>query len=321
MRGFAILGTLMVAACGDGEASRQPSGAESVTLLFAGDAMLAGEIPQALALHELTYGDLLAPVQSPIAGADLAFFNLESVVGASGEPLDKTFTFNAAPEASSALGEIGFDVASLANNHSLDYGAEGLTSTRESLHANAMDELGLVENEQPQKAVIRRIGEVSVGLLAYADPLSPYAYPPEFENFSPRPAAVETSTVTREVEDLAARVDVVVVSVHWGEEEAPITERQRELGHYLVEHGADVVVGHHPHVQQPNEWYGKGLILYSLGNFLFGLQSDPRHLESRLVRVVVDRVGARSAAELKVAVDEKSYVATPDPLGFLAIAR
>ena len=144
-----------------------------------------------------------------------------------------------------------------------------------------------------------------VGFLAYADPQSPFGYAKEFAEFETGPAKAEDVLVADDIRRLRARVNVVVVSVHWGIEYAPeADDRQRELGRLMIDAGAQLVVGHHPHVLQETEWYNGGLILYSLGNFVFDQHTRPLTRVSRLYRLILSAEGVRHAAFLPLHIDQ-----------------
>ena len=315
---------MLVVACGTRRQDSPSPGAEggapaterlergTVTLVFAGDAMFDDGVEAEMSATDPSYHSVLAPVRSFVAPAGLAMLNLETVVGAESTPIDKAFTFNSDPAALEAAAWAGFDGVNLANNHVLDFGAAGLSSTLAHLQELGMFEIGLQQADAPQVPFVLETGGLRIGLLGYADAAEGYAYAAEFVDFAVRPAPAEETAIARDVAALATMTDVLVVSVHWGvENQREITPRQRQLGHFLIEQGVDVVVGHHPHVQQELEWYSGGLILYSLGNFVFGRWALPEHLEGRLVRVDVAKGRVEKADVLELRTDPESWVPTP----------
>jgi poly-gamma-glutamate synthesis protein (capsule biosynthesis protein) len=304
LTGAVVYAALACSSSDDVAASR-----DEVTVLIVGDTMFDGELA---AESAPPVAAILQPVEEYVRMADLALFNLETTLGAAGAPLEKAFTFRSSAAAADALAEAGFDVASVANNHVLDYGAEGLTVTLEHLTASGLAPVGVTEEGQPQTPLIVDLGSIRIGVLAYADGAEGYAYAEEFRAFAIRPAEAIDAAIARDLAALEPQVDAIVVSMHWGiENEGEVSERQRQLGQFLVDHGADLVMGHHPHVQQPSEWVGRSLIAYSLGNFVFGLWSTPEHLETRLLRVTLGKTGCTHADYLELETSPGTWAPTP----------
>jgi poly-gamma-glutamate capsule biosynthesis protein CapA/YwtB (metallophosphatase superfamily) len=249
------------------------------TLFAVGDIMVhATQLDHALDARAGRYDfsdyfSLLAPI---FASGDMVFGNLETPIagedrgGFTGYP-----AFNAPDELLDALAEAHFTVLSTANNHALDRGRVGVERTLEKIRARGMVPVGSAASpeEAEQIVTIERHG-VTLAFLAYTYGLNGGPLP------MGRRYLVQTMDEQRIVADIArARemADAVVLSLHWGEEYArePST-RQRRLARRLVEAGADVIIGHHPHVVQPYEWIEvdtalgqrRGLVSYSLGNIV-----------------------------------------------------
>ncbi len=231
----------------------EPS-APAFSLVFVGDVMLGRGVAQALdGDWEAAFADVrpwLAGTEgSAEAGRILTMANLESPL-TDAPRVGDGYDLRAPPEAVAALLAAGFDLVSLANNHALDAGQAGLQDTVSALRA--------------------------VGITALTDGSTPLQFPgPHSKNlhFLAFDDSVNPLNVSSAVEAVAAaaeRADVVVVSVHWGGEyQAAPGPRQRALARRLSSAGADLIVGHGPHVLQRVEWMGETLVAYSLGNFLF----------------------------------------------------
>ncbi len=214
-----------------------------------------------------------AQVQPWLATADLAFANLESpltVAPYGGDGYD----LRAPPEAVAALEAAGFDAVSLANNHALDGGTVGLAQTLNALEAAGI--AGLVGWETG------RLVDWETGRLVHWAPLPVYqpTNPPIHQStnipiyhllaFDDTVAPLHLVAAADAVSAAAERADLVIVSIHWGGEyQAAPTSRQRAIAGRLSAAGADLIVGHGPHVPQRIEWAGETLVVYSLGNFLF----------------------------------------------------
>lgn len=266
--------------------------ADTVTLAFVGDIMLSRNVQQDLAKRDLDFTYPFKETVSMLESADIAFGNLECPISGRGEALAKKYLFNAPPESVSGLVFAGFDLVSLANNHTLDYGPIALDDTLRILGENQIRVSGISTNDAPQQPLIFERKGLRIGFLAYADPETPYAYPKEFMTFETRPAKAEKEAIARDIAALTPNADIIVVSYHWGiEYENAASPRQVELGQFTIDQGADIVAGHHPHVQQDAAWYKNGLIIYSMGNFVFDQWSRPATLQSRLYTVTVNKEG------------------------------
>lgn len=310
LAGLGVL--LLTPGCGSDEpVARLVARAEPASLVFVGDVMFDRAVAGDFAARGLAPGAALDPTREHVSAADFAAFNLETTVSDERSPLDKRYTFDSDASLLTALADAGFDLANLANNHVLDFGAAGLADTRAHLAEAGLDTCGIAGIDAPQVPFVTERAGLTFGLLGYADPEAPTAYAPEFLAFDPRPARADLALVARDLAALRPRVDVVVVQVHWGVELEPVTERQRSLGRFMIDHGADLVVGHHPHVVEPAEWYGRGLILYSLGHFLCEFPADPAQMTSALVRVTVDQRGVRDAERLELALRPQEWIPRP----------
>lgn len=243
--------------------------------------------------------DVLGSVKS----ADLATANLEVVVSESRAAADKFICLRMSPEHIDDVQSLGFKVMCVANNHSLDFGVEGLRDTISTCKGAGMLPVGAGENiADSLRAEIVETGGKRVAFLAAtttlpnssaAGPSSPGIAPVRVINryridgvtINESPGMspyVETEAVAGDVERLCAAVkasaeqaDLVVVHLHWGvplgwvaPTQDEIADYQRPLAHALVDMGADLIVGHHPHYVQGVEFYKNTPILYSLGNFL-----------------------------------------------------
>lgn len=297
--------------------------ADGVELVLVGDIMLSRNVARSLETRNLAFSYPFAALAEYTQGADIAFGNLECPISDRGTALeDKKYLFRAAPESAVGLAAAGFDVVSLANNHTLDYGADALADTEKHLAAAGVQYVGLVTNDLPQSPMTTTVEGVRVAFLAYADPEAPWAYPKEFEAFSKRPAAARKEIIQGDLMRLHGRADVIVVSLHWGTEYRTEPDlRQRELGRWLIDQGVDVVAGHHPHVQQEPEWYGDGLIIYSMGNYVFDQWTRPETRVSRLYRVVVTKEGVQHAEYLPAEIPRNDWQPRAAADAFVPVPR
>ena len=142
----------------------------------------------------------------------------------------------------------GFDVLSLANNHTHDYGQNGFDTTKAFLDTTPISAV------YPSNPTLKEVHGIRFAILAFDD----------------SETLVDEDAMLTEVATTRPQADVLIVMMHWGFEYHPTqSNRQTRLGHALVDAGANLVIGSHPHWRQPVEEYGGGIIFYSLGNFVF----------------------------------------------------
>lgn len=249
----------------------KPAGSGRVTLMAVGDMMLGrtigdliqGEGPEAPFLDT-------APT---LSSADITVGNLECPISNRGTPEEKTYAFRAPPAAGESLALAGFDVVSLANNHILDYGRLGLEDTLRYLAENQISPVGAgMDAAQAYRPLILEINGLRIAFLAYADiPTTDYDYPAWEAGLKKAGIAwAHPDQVQQGVSSAKEIADVVIVLVHNGYEIVQrVSGDQQEIAKLAIDSGASLVIGHHPHVLQRIETYNGGLIVYSMGNFVF----------------------------------------------------
>lgn len=250
-----------------------------VTFVAVGDVLLDRGV--ASALTSSTMQESFGAVAPLLKSADIAFCNLECPIVKKPAPLPKLHRFAAAPGNASALKHCGFDIVSLANNHTMDCGKRGLVETMEHLRRLDIAFCGAGMTEQSaQSPTFLIVKGMRIAFIAFS------YFPPEGIVRLPEAPTVAVLGNTRLLNEIACarkQCDVVIVSLHWGREYAiEPTSDQRKLAKEAVAAGADLIIGHHPHVLQPVEVIEQesgrnALIAYSLGNFVF----DSRHPKSR----------------------------------------
>ena len=246
-------------------------GADGIVITCVGDIMLAGSASSTLA--RTGYDHPFAKTARELHRGDIAVGNLEAPLTERGsEYRDKTYRFRANPIAAAALKRAGFSVLTLANNHMMDYGDEGLRDTLATLsrHGIAHAGAGLSLADARRATVVVARG-TRVAFLAYS-----LTFPAEFYAGPNRPGTAPgyAPHVREDIRRAKAESDYVVVSFHWGAERAEFPKQyQMETARLAIDAGADAVIGHHPHVLQGIEFYRGKPILYSLGNFAFGSRS------------------------------------------------
>ena len=265
---------------------------EPLSLSAVGDIMLGRYVGELIAQESPTYPFEDPEVRSILAGADLAFGNLECPVSERGTRQDKGIEFRAAPEVLEGLSHAGFDVISLANNHTGDYGDVARVDTLDALCGADILPVGAGNNvEEAGSPVVVDVKGMCVGFLAF-NSIGPEWFAAAED--SPGSAWLDEAAVSL-VRETAFQTDLLFVSCHWGTEySAYPTSSQREMADALVEAGADLIIGHHPHVLQAVEYCDSGLVAYSLGNFVFDQFFSDQVRQGAILHCLADRSGLKS---------------------------
>jgi poly-gamma-glutamate capsule biosynthesis protein CapA/YwtB (metallophosphatase superfamily) len=266
-------------------AGQTPAPPRRQTMLFAGDVMLSRTVGKRMkAEDDWKYPfEKIAPT---LREADLAFANLECPVSDVGKNKGHLYSFRADPRAIEGLTFAGFDVLSVANNHMYDWGRPALVDTMDRLRAAGIKPVGAGRNDlEAHYPVLVNLHGVRIAFLAYVD------VPPREATAGLDTPGVAWLDPERALEDIRfARplADLVIVSLHWGIEYTRKPQRsQVELAHKMIDAGADLIVGGHPHVVQPLEEYHGRYIAYSLGNFIFDQHDQPTH-HGLMLRVTLE---------------------------------
>ncbi len=250
-----------------------------VTLVAAGDIMLSRSIEERMRAYGTLFPfQVLAPF---LREADIAVGNLECALTLGGEPAAKPFVFRAHPDMATGPAQAGFDLLSLANNHSLDYGIEGLNETIAALESRGIRPIGA--GPRAEAPVVIEVRGLRVAFLArntIGSPQEGIAWGGDEE------------ALRRDIRQAKGQADVVVLLLHAGQEyAAEVTPEQRRLAHAAVEAGADLVIGHHTHTTLETERYLNGLIAYGLGNLVFDIDIVDTARDGALLYVVLSREG------------------------------
>ena len=277
---------------------------QSFTFVAVGDIMLDRGVGEKI--EKLGAEFPFQRVAGLMREADLALGNLESPISSLGTAVKgKEVNFRAAPEVIHGIRNAGIDVLSLGNNHSSDYGADALMETMDILSHNGIAYIGAGANAAAaHRPANLTVNGIKVSLLGYS-----YRFHMVVEAQQRRSgvAIARGEQIRTDIERAKEWADVVIVSFHWGWEYSDHPDSEtRELAHLVVESGADVVVGHHPHVIQGIEIYKGGLICYSLGNFIFD-QRGERTTRSLMLRCKMEKSGLQQAELLPVIIDTEEF--------------
>jgi gamma-polyglutamate biosynthesis protein CapA len=225
----------------------------ALTLLFVGDVMLDRGVEYGIRTYgKESWSWPFMPIAETLRRADILFGNLESQISDKGTKVGSIYSFRANPKAVQPLQHAGFDVMSTVNNHSYDYTKAAYLDSQSRLR-----QAGIMPADDT--LAIQQAKGTTIGFLAYS-------------NF-PGPAFVHSDNLRetlRAITQAKAKVDILVISLHAGKEYTKDpNEFQNMFAKKSIDAGADLIIGHHPHVLQPLEQYKHGWIVYSLGNFLF----------------------------------------------------
>jgi poly-gamma-glutamate synthesis protein (capsule biosynthesis protein) len=274
-----------------------PTPSLQVTLDAVGDLMLGRTVgDQMLAQGP---GIVFAGVQSALDSADVRIGNLECALTDRSTSEHKKYPLQAPPEAAQALSLGKFDVVSLANNHAMDYGYQGLTDSQNYLNQYGVATVGAGANSTAAHTpVILERNGLRLAFLAYVD------VPVEMDGFDahdwiataskPGIAWADPGQIKADVNAARRVADVVIVFLHSGwENRTLISPDQRTEAHAAIDAGASLVIGAHSHMLQQTEMYHGGLIAYSLGNFVFDDYKGDSN-QTVVLRVVLVRNGVQS---------------------------
>ena len=259
----------------------------TVSLVFAGDIVL-DDAAGALIERGGDPFEAFAPI---FKAADIRLGNLECVVATKGTAGDKNFTFRAHPRSLPVLRR-HFDAVALANNHSGDFGREAFAEMLDLLKAQGLSQFGGGHNlkEAHTPLVIERKG-LRIALLGYNE-FMPRSFEADYN--APGSAWSEDEQVVADIRAARSvhKADLVIPVMHWGwENELSANARQRQLARTMIDAGADVIIGGHPHVTQDIEHYHGKPIIYSVGNFVMKETDNANQRRGWVLRLELDIEG------------------------------
>ena len=260
----------------------------SFSLVMVGDALIH-EAVYSDAYHNNSYDfkpmlDVMKPI---ISKFDLAYYNQETILGGTELGLSTYPCFNSPYEVGDAFLDAGFNLVSLANNHTLDRGEKAINnSCNYWKNKNVYYAGSYCSEEDRENVVIKDKNGISYALLSYTT----------VDNGLKRPNGknyylnlYDKEIVKKDIEKYRDKVDLLMVAMHWGEEytHTPISS-QKEIANYLASLGVDIIIGSHPHVVEPIEYIDNTLVIYSLGNFI-SAQKGIERLTGLMVSVNVNK--------------------------------
>lgn len=255
-----------------------------------GDMMLGRSITNKGSKNN--YKNMFSGVSDLWKDSDYVAGNLECVLldnPSDYEKNDKEIHINAETKTANVLKENGFTLINLANNHLADFKAKGVVNTIDTLDKVGLKHVGAGKNiTEAAEYDIQEINGVKIATIGVSDII-----PKDFAARDSKAGILTTKTLKyyQAVKDASEKADLVIANIHWGVEYGITeTETQQQLAKNLINWGVDVVIGSHPHVLQPIEKYGDGIIFYSMGNFVFD-QGWSRTKDSMVLNYYVDKDG------------------------------
>lgn len=244
----------------------QNAGVTTIKVSCAGDCTLSSDVnfsggtfEDVLSANNKDYTYFFKNVKSVFEQDDVTIVNLEGTLSKNGERADKTFAFRGDPENVNILKEGSVEAVTLANNHSQDYGTVSLEDTKDILRDAGIE---YAMNSEIAALNVKGVNIAVIGLYQLDG---------------------SADELVSSVMSKAADADLKIVQIHWGiEKDAEPSEEQVNLAHIAIDKGADLVIGHHPHVIQGVEKYKGKYICYSLGNFCFGGNPNPSDTDTMI---------------------------------------
>lgn len=272
----------------------EPDEIESGTavIAFAGDTTQSDIFNETTSLHSIEYPfEDVAPI---FREADISFVNLETCVSERGQSeKNEGYGFRTPPQFLEVYTTAGIDIVSCANNHARDYGMDALADTFGNLDKYGIDYIGAGSDiDAAKKLVTYEINGIKIGFTA----CNMINHNSTWYATDERAGLVCVDYGDHQwyldlISEYEKQCDVLFVSVHWGIEYLyDITAEQQEFGHQLCDSGADIILGHHPHVLEPIEHYNGKMIFYSLGNFLF-YKMDDYAGQTAIFEIEIDKNG------------------------------
>lgn len=289
---------------------------EPITLVFVGDIMLNRGVKYMV--EKYGKGDWKFPflkIADFLQKADILFGNLENPISDKGQKVGSIYSFRANPEVIKGLKFAGFDILSVANNHIFDYGREAMEDTFSRLKKAGIDFVGGGFNEEEAYSPrIKKVKGTKIAFLAFTNLGSEYW---SAKGNHSGIAWLTAENLKEGIKKAKGKADLVIVSVHFGEEYSfSPTPEQKYFAHLAINSGADLVIGHHPHVVQGIEKYpekkseisngaGKnGYIAYSLGNFVFDQSFSEETMKGLMLKVLVKDAKIKEIIPIKIKINQ-----------------
>jgi len=279
--------------------SREFEIVETADVFMVGDALLHGAVyKQAEENGVYDFSGMVEVLKEIVDDYDLAFYNQETILGGTELGLSTYPQFNSPQEFGDAMMDLGFNLVSLANNHTMDRGQKALAASHEYwAQQNALTAGSYASFEERNTVDVREVNGISYTLLSYTYGTNGIPVPQGKEYLC---NVYTEEMLKKDIEAARNQVDVLIVSMHWGTEYTHTpTETQEHLAQLLADLDVDLVIGHHPHVIQPVQWIDDTLVYYSLGNLISAQDGTPR-LIGMMGAVEIEKKITKDGKEVKL---------------------
>ncbi len=295
-------------------ATEKPEENRTLKIMAAGDIHLARGVEYHINRIGKGYTYPFELIVDMLKKGDVIFANLENPFTDKEKPVYGKIAFRSRPEAFEAVRFGGFNLLNIANNHIMDQYEQGLFDTIALLEKEKIAFAGAGRNldEARKPAIIEKNG-LKIGMLSYTDmaydvfagnPPMSFAATAEKAGVAPR----EFEYIKEDIEKLRDKVDLLIVSLHWGVEYVyEVLPEQVDFAHRVIDLGADIIIGHHPHRMKGIEIYKGKPIIYSLGN-LISDQNDPRNQEGFIIEMDFRGNRLESFSAIPFVIEGKSRV-------------
>lgn len=241
-----------------------------VSMITAGDALIHSSVYQDAFISGNSYDfkKMIPSIKNLVSGYDLKYYNQETIIGGKNLGVSTYPCFNSPDEIGDAMLDAGFNMVSLANNHTLDRGEKAILystqqywATKDVMVAGSYDSF-----EHRDRINVREVNGIKYTMLSYTTNTNGINTPSGKDYLVNR---YDPEQVKKDIESVKPYTDVIIVAMHWGEEyTATPVNSQKQIAGYLSSLGVNVIIGTHPHVIEPIEYIGDTLVIYSLGNFI-----------------------------------------------------
>lgn len=277
-----------------------------ITISAIGDVLLHRAVYRDASVGEsYDFKPIFEPVKPYLEKADITFANSESIISGKEIGVSDYPQFGSPEEIGDALKWVGVDIVSMANNHTMDKRERGVRAAIENWKKIGMEYTGAYESEEDRERVrIIEANGIKVAFVAYTYGTNGIPVP---EDKPYLVALLDRETMSKEIRRAKEQADAVVVSLHFGVEYQLLpNEEQKDWAQFAANEGADIILGHHPHVLQPAEWItredgGKTFVIYSLGNFLAAQElQEPYRYIGGVLTLEVEKVELDGQVEITV---------------------
>ena len=251
------------------EVKKEEPKISKLSLIMVGDALLHGSVYRdAYKNGVYNFDSQLEYIKPIVQNYDLAFYNQESILGGTDLGLSDYPAFNSPQEFGDAMVNSGFNLVSLANNHTMDRGEKAVLNSCEYWKSkeNVLAAGSYCSKEDSEAIQIREKNGIKYTMLAYTYGTNGISVPQGKEYLV---NLYSDEKAKSDIEKVRDKVDLLIVSMHWGTEyQAEPTEEQKREAEYLSSLGVDIIIGTHPHIIEPITYINNTLVIYSLGNFI-----------------------------------------------------